>query len=751
MSNLNGHKNRNIEGKRMIVKDYRGSNDVTIMWEEDNSCQKTTAWDFKHGTVVKNGVKITENILVGMSFTDASGESAVVVSCSEDGSTCTLKYTDGEILDKVPTSSLASSLFGRDAEIDFQKSGKGIDAERARTKDQVAYLLSRFHRCLVVRPCGFGKTKMALSLFKSPKYKKCLFLYPNKDARDFPVVKNSHLNKQVDIQTYQWLVSQNKKGKIAEMDYDIVFFDEAHFIGGDENGKGAFETYKAVMALVNSHPHTHFLGATATPFRMDGIDISSKVFLRHECYPYTELDAIEDGIIKKPYYYYNTYDIVKKIRDAINSGAKKHVSLSRDMVSSVTGFTEKDISEFDIEKMPENIRRACCAHIADTSYMQFIAFYLTHEELKQNKAKVTSWFKKAFPEHEVETITITSESTDDLKSLENMSRVPSSSKYKGKINLVFNCEILCRGYHSEDLTGVIMERKTRSFSKFMQMAGRLLSCDSNKPVLIFDIEDNIHSDFVFESLPVIAPAVSVPGQILKTEPKTFAEVERAYPDGIDWEKIDRCGQKARVSEKIAEEILERKTEVERPSSYISELFSGGSSQAISAIKKSAEEKRLTWAQVAELTQKIMDSECCREFSAAEAEPEVALSIVSAVTAPKIEELSEEEEAEIGYGVRSGRYRYNEKDRELYALFNVETKTEEDIVDIIRRKLAEKEEDDAKRAVEKFLSIPCPECKERYSDYSQVDKKSVKYQFLKSVAETVRVAPELVIKYMVEHA
>ena len=249
-----------------------------------------------------------------------------------------------------------------------------------------------------------------------------------------------------------------------------------------------------MKTFMESHPQTHFIGATATPLRMDGINVISSMFHNHVCYPYTDEDAFEDGILKKPHYYYCVYDVLKKLKDEVEKNI--HVDMDRDELQRTLKLSGEDIDEIDTKFMDKHIRNSCDKVIADTSYMRFIAFYLTNEEIAKNKAKVLEWFKNAYPDHEVCSITVTNRTNKSLKDVDKLPTEPSDPKFKGRIDIIFNCEKLCMGYHSELITGLILDRKTQSLSKYIQMIGRLLSCDNDNPVIIFDVVDNIHSDFV---------------------------------------------------------------------------------------------------------------------------------------------------------------------------------------------------------------------------------------------------------------
>ena len=812
MNNKIGEIKTNIEGRRSIVKEYNGYNDVTITWEEDNSDQKIDNYhNWKTGTVLKNSAKNIKNTLLGMVFTDSNGDQAKVISCEADN-TVTMIYMNGDTVSGIPIDSLSDSLFNRENEYinkEESLSDDKLTAERIKTEANVRYLLNKYHRCALIRPCGFGKTYLAKKFFKSPKYNKCLFLYPNSDAKDLPAIKGNHISKQIDIQTYSWLISQNKKNKIESMDYDLIVFDEMQYIGGDENGKGAYETYKAVTKLINTHPHTHFLGMTATPFRMDGIDVVGKVFLNHTCYPYTEEDAFEDGIILNPNYYYCVGNVTKKIREAVGKNEKQIVEMSREDIAKALELSEEDMNRLDAAYLDKNIKELCEKFVEDKSYMRFIAYYLENKDIEENREKVEGWFKKAYPEHEVCSIVVTSASEHDLADVEALPTVPSDPKYKGRIDIIFNCEILCHGYHSELISGLILDRKTKSLQKYTQMIGRLLCCGSKKKALIIDVVDNIHADFVFNTSSEEAPQIATPFIAPnKSELTTFAEIKKAYPHAINWDVVNKCNKKAVNAEKIVNDMItdssassfnfEKETKTINPvkgkklffddtpatnvvndqagseDGQIKENISFDREQIAEEAKEIIKKDNLSWIQAGGLIQNLfeqrekeykqtvisvdhnrMPQKTIPSLIADSETPKEDERKTTDMTTPNI--ASKEPKAENtmfseaeSLGFDDWTYHYNPNTGELYRKkFEIVNK-QADFAEAINYFHNRLNEESYNKVINKINEVDIdPEYKKPYTDYSQVDKKSIKYKLFKAASEICRVDINWVLKRMIE--
>ncbi len=782
-----GETNINSKGERFAISNYINANNVDVIFEIDNSSKRTTYAQVKSGHVSRIN---TEDVSywIGETVEDSSGEECQIVEM-DSNENVTVQYKDGEIVSELPLKNVMVGAFDRERKI-FSCETHTIEEERRNTYENVVYLVNRFRRCVMIRPCGFGKTKIGLKLFSSPRYRKCLFLHPASDDENAWIVENSQSKKRIDTRTYAWLRSRTPE-QIKNLDYDLVFCDEVHCIGGNDEGDGAYKTYKAMKLFMESHPQTHFIGATATPLRMDGINVISTMFHNHTCYPYTDEDAFEDGVLKKPHYYYCVYDVLKRLKDEVEKNI--HAEMDRDELQKTLKLTGEDIDEIDTKYMDKHIRRSCNKVLTDTSYMRFIAFYLTNEEIRSNKEKVLNWFKNAYPEYEIYSITVTNRTHKSLKDVDKLPTKPSDPKYKGRIDIIFNCEKLCMGYHSELITGLILDRKTQSLAKYIQMIGRLLSCDNDNPVIIFDVVDNIHSDFVCKTPQVVETGMVAPK--FEKEPTTFAEIVATYPNARHWDEIKRTNKKAKKAEKIL--FINEKESHPDNTPVINDVaakpfFNRATKAEIAEAKETIQnawdtvrDTHMTFAQAVNYLSGIQDEYGTvdpheNEYEQKEVStPPVPHTVFCKPSIPSVEventtnhtdKLLKVESTEVdteGLDVKEIKkdnipasaaekdplgyqptYYYDMNTQALYsrnvAVLNKRSNFEEDIKAAIQAVTKAKLD----TIIKKWHTYPT--CEENYKDYTEIDKKSAKYKFLKSCSEFIFSTPvESTLIYMIE--
>lgn len=361
-----------------------------------------------------------------------------------------------------------------------------IDELRQDTYEDLVMKLNLFQRCALIRHCSFGKTYMALKLFEN--YKKILFLYPADCIKLMLMTRHSEkLHNNIFFMSYNRLARMSTAEIESLPDYDLIFADEAHRLGGEKT-KIAFFTLQT-----SQRDDTHYVGSTATPNRMDGFDIIEEFFNGISVKPYTLHDAIHDGVVKKPYYYFCSLhpseDIGTEIEKIYENEFKKKLTKKEQ-----EEFLRGDIVEkFNIFSVENIIKEACEKNLSDTSYMKFICFFLYINDIKQEFKMIVNWFEKAFPNHRIRKTEIHSgDNATNIKVVETLKREENT------IDLVLTCDMLNEGYHVSDITGIVMLRKTDSSRVYAQQIGRCLSSDANEEgKLIFDVVDNLHRASIF--------------------------------------------------------------------------------------------------------------------------------------------------------------------------------------------------------------------------------------------------------------
>lgn len=387
-----------------------------------------------------------------------------------------------------------------------------LDVIRDKTKTDLNNKLNMYGRCALVRCTGFGKTWILSDITR--QYKNVLYLYPSEVIKNTVVgvleqvignkrvatvqVEGTEVYQNIQFMTYMKLIRLNQSELKAFKDFDLIIFDECHRIGADR-------TSNSVRSLLRICKDSKFIGATATPERVDAFDVVGEFFNNIVTYEYTLHDAFQDGIIQKPYYAYMTYDIETDLKEAaliagqdINNIMVKQVLKGKlieiSNIYNMENNIKNAINEWALRIHKGNKRKAS----NEMSYMKFIVFFNGLTQLDNKQFDVISWFSKAFPKHIVNTLTISSRNRVES---ENVNRLDELVYRENTIDLILCVDMLNMGYHVNDITGVVMYRGTSSSIVYIQQLGRALSTGSNRPCIVIDVVDNLHRKNVFNINP----------------------------------------------------------------------------------------------------------------------------------------------------------------------------------------------------------------------------------------------------------
>lgn len=364
---------------------------------------------------------------------------------------------------------------------------KEINEIQKKTIDDALKKLKKHRKCLIVRPTGFGKTKMAVDILQ--RYKHAVYMYPSNNIK--VAVKKYNINIQnIDLQLLSYCAMRNIFKRSEEFNRrfsklnkknTIFIMDEAHFIG-------AAATSKVILALMEMCPKASFLGITATPNRTDKLDIKWHFFNGITTYEYGLSDAFKDTIFAKPYYVYTPLDgteyekqMIKRIKNLDVSNAKKE-SLIKEIQKKI------DPEKLNIKNLYEIINSNFDKFKNNINYYKFILFFTTYQDLHNKRDEIEFAFKKAFPKCEINIIIVSSENT---RYKININSVHNLCKRKNCVDLIFNVNMLTFGYHVSDLTGIMMFRSTVSDIIYSQQVGRCLSVVQNTKCIIFDFVENL--------------------------------------------------------------------------------------------------------------------------------------------------------------------------------------------------------------------------------------------------------------------
>jgi superfamily II DNA or RNA helicase len=378
-----------------------------------------------------------------------------------------------------------------------------IDRLRKETYNEAIEMLDKYGKCAIIRPTGFGKTGILTKVMKSGKYNNILYLSPfkNKAALDIigPFYYGKKYNKNIDYIPNVTFMSYMKISRLKNLKddeieelgfnkYDLIICDECHKLGGAETMNGLLKLQKEFNIPI--------LGATATPERMDMIDEIAIFFDDHIISRYTLHDAFQDGILRKPYYSYcicdpqNEKELEKLISEAeYTIGLMTNSALKEKSEKSFKVLKSKYIELVKLKNMENVISEVVDESGVDKEYQCYIIFFSKIENIKKNEKVVKGWFKKAFPNHKVNTIMVSSENKETKN---NRKKIVHINTKKNQIDLILCCNMVNMGVHLDILTGIIMYRCTISSIIFNQQLGRILTSGDNIPRLVIDVVNNIH-------------------------------------------------------------------------------------------------------------------------------------------------------------------------------------------------------------------------------------------------------------------
>ena len=363
-----------------------------------------------------------------------------------------------------------------------------IEQLRHETYLDLKQKLNKYGKCALIRPTGFGKTGILTKLLK--EYKNVLYLYPAEVIVD--AVKNFYGSdeiKNTTFITYSKLINLTSEELDAFGDIDLILCDECHRLGAEK-------TYRAMQKLLKKFKNAHFVGATATPDRMDLIDEIHDFFDDIVVFEYTLHNAFQDGVLQRPNYCFCSYGTEEL--DKVEKECKLEVEkMDRGRDKALVLLRSRLIEISNLKRMDKIIRDTCDKFMEDTSYLKFIIFFSDFQHIEDKGDEVVKWFRKAYPKYTTKVLKITSETSELSK---NVHKLDGLVRKNNHIDLIFCVDMLNMGYHVNDLSGIGMYRGTESGIIFAQQLGRVLSSGSDKSAIVFDFVDNIHRESMYQVL-----------------------------------------------------------------------------------------------------------------------------------------------------------------------------------------------------------------------------------------------------------
>ena len=303
----------------------------------------------------------------------------------------------------------------------------------------------------------------------------------------------------------------------------IFIFDEAHFLGG-------YKLQQAVDLLMEICPKTNYLGITATPRRTDRMDIKWHFFDGHVVSEY----GVADDLLEEYNEEIDKSSLSKNRKELLKEKIKTTINPERMNIRNLGWIIESNIPYF------EN----------DNNYYKFIAFFTTFNDIHRKKKEVEDAFRYAFPGYNINSIVVSSETNEYRMNLDTISGLVERPY---TIDIILSCNMLSFGYHTSDITGILMFRSTVSNIIYSQQIGRCFSVIQKYNSIIFDFVENLSRYIPNSSANNIDPDKlgiatndTIVDQILK-----FADLDQSTYDLLNIGRIYRTF----IAEEFEEEVV----------------------------------------------------------------------------------------------------------------------------------------------------------------------------------------------------
>ena len=347
------------------------------------------------------------------------------------------------------------------------------------TYKEVKAILEVSNRVAVPNATGTGKSFIILQLLFDYREKKSIILAPTNEIlmRIKEIAPWSISN--CEFYTYSKFSSLYSRGKLENLNVDLIILDELH-------RAGALSWGKAVKYILNKNSKSKVVGLSATPIRFldNNRDMINELFYGNSTTPISLSEAIVRKILPMPIYVSAMYDLDKEIDKKLKLMKKLNIPLEdkKKYIEEINFYKNQWENESNIENIIKK-------HLPNSDNIKFIVFCESNKHLKEMNTTVIKWFKNVLSnEVNVKDYIITSASSQNQKKLHEF----ECRNNKNEIKLLFAISKLNEGIHIKDITGIVMLRNTKSPSVYYQQLGRCLTADSiDKTPIVFDFVDNI--------------------------------------------------------------------------------------------------------------------------------------------------------------------------------------------------------------------------------------------------------------------
>ena len=365
-----------------------------------------------------------------------------------------------------------------------EKSSDGILLPDLRPHNRYTYkevkaVLENKNRVAVPNATGTGKSFIILQILFDYRYKKSIVLAPTNEILDGLKKLAPWSITNCKFYSYSKFFALYSKGKLEELNIDLIILDEMH-------RAGALNWGKAVKYVLNKNNNSKIIGLSATPIRFldNNRDMINELFYGSSTTPISLSEAIVRKILPMPIYVSAMYDLDKEIEKKLRLMKSLSISLEdkRKYIEELNVYKGK----WERESKIENIIKK---HLPKSKKLKFIIFCENNKHLIKMKDEVNKWFNSALDnKFNIKSFVITS---INKRSKENLAKFESENN-DNELKLLFAISKLNEGIHIRNITGIVMLRNTKSPSIYYQQLGRCLTTDSvDENPIVFDFVDNI--------------------------------------------------------------------------------------------------------------------------------------------------------------------------------------------------------------------------------------------------------------------
>ncbi|WP_338983932.1 DEAD/DEAH box helicase family protein [Spiroplasma endosymbiont of Othius punctulatus] len=387
------------------------------------------------------------------------------------------------------------------------------------------------HKHLLVMATGTGKTATVAfyvneirgSDFDTPKV---LFIAPRKEILEqakntfknildieddeFAELYNSKINiHNFDSSNYSiFLATPNTlKGdflkKISKEKFDCVIFDEAHHMEANSIQK--------IFDSIESNSD-EIIGITATPQRMDGVDVS-KYFGDSYTYELRLFEAIEKNLLSKFNYYFIEDDSTETIDFDITDEKRLTNFLSTDKRND---FVYKSIIEYI---GVQNVTTRTLIFCASIEHAKNVSDYL------RSKNERSEYIASQ----------IYSEKDEQWIGLKTIDRDKIRTQFENaEINYLCTVDMFNEGVDIPSIDNVIFLRPTSSSIVYIQQLGRGLRKLPDKKLEVFDFVNNVNTEKNKYYDPLGFVRLINPNISLKETINNINSINNYLPDGVNF-------------------------------------------------------------------------------------------------------------------------------------------------------------------------------------------------------------------------